>query len=154
MIGSQKNILRFLQKKQTNLLKKEKVDSYFCQNLGQKPLPLPANGVLVEKIHFFAYFWVKNASKSKIWGLPEACHISFFRYISVIHIFAKIWVENHCHQLPIEMQWKKSIFCLFLGSNSSYFPHITITFMSFFASDPPSRCLFDAQDHLWYQEIV
>ena len=71
--------------------------SYFCQNLGQKPLPLPANGVLVEKIHFFAYFWVKNASKSKFWGLPEACHISFFRYISVIHIFAKIWVENHCH---------------------------------------------------------
>jgi hypothetical protein len=65
--------------------------------LGQKPLPLPANGVLVEKIHFFAYFWVKNASKSKFWGLPEACHISFFRYISVIHIFAKIWVENHCH---------------------------------------------------------
>jgi len=71
--------------------------------LGQKALPLPANGVLVEKIHFFAYFWVKKASKSKIWGLPEACHISFICYISVIHIFAKIWVKNHCHFLPIEM---------------------------------------------------
>ena len=135
--------------------------TYFFPNLAQKPLHLAANGVLVEKIDFFAYFWVKNASKSKfgvclrlatfllfviyqlfiflpkfgsktiaitcewsfsgknplffayfwvkkaskskIWGLPEACHISFICYISVIHIFTKIWVKNHCHFLPIEM---------------------------------------------------
>ena len=33
--------------------------SYFCQNLGRKPLPLAANWNVVEEIHFFVYFWVK-----------------------------------------------------------------------------------------------
>ena len=68
----------------------------FLSKFGSKTIAITANGVLVGKIHFFAYFWVKNASKSKIWGLPEACHISFISNTSVNHIYAKIRVKNHC----------------------------------------------------------
>ena len=65
--------------------------SYFCQNLGQKPLPLAANWNLVDEIHFFPYFWV----------------------------------------------------------NIVIFTTLNYHFHDFFVSYPPSRYLFEAQDHLW-----
>jgi hypothetical protein len=83
--------------------------------LAQKPLHLAANGVLVEKIHFFAYFWVKNASKSKF---GVCLRLATFLLCVIYQLFILL-PKFGSKTIAITCQWsfsgKNPLFCLFLG---------------------------------------
>ena len=83
--------------------------------MAQKPLHLAANGVLVEKIHFFAYFWVKNASKSKF----GVC-LRLATFLLCVIYQLSIFLPNFgSKSLPLAANGvlveKNPLFCLILG---------------------------------------
>jgi len=78
-------------------------------------LHLAANGVLVEKIHFFAYFWVKNALSQKFGACLRLATFLLFVIYQLFIFLPKFGSKTIAISCQLKCSGRNPLFCLILG---------------------------------------